>query len=399
VPRSSAERANPFENAAAAAAAGERRYIRTGLDDAAAALAATSRLRASVSRIKASAMAPGRGGADGGVASFFLPRRLAAGLRRLSTAEADSDPAPPPPPAQTAEGSEGGPGPAGSLRRLVSRSDLGSSRLLGAAPASPPGPPSSRRLSRAFSMPPGRNVSRLADNGEADRAACGARPSGAGGAVGSLHASDRRAAAAAEAATADSTAAKEAGAAEAEASATIVFRSRADRAPIPAHAAAASASSGAGAAEVRALRPPVRASLALPPPPPPASAWPVVSRPDPQAAASEAASEAAAPAAAAASAARSAWTAHAHQHHQSSPPPLSRGHVSARSPSADAAPSACGGDRGRQQAVHRPEWPHARRAHGVLVMEGGGGGGGGGGGIKAREPTPDAAYRPERTPR
>ena len=70
-------------------AAGERRYIRTGLDDAAAALAATSRLRMSVSRIKASAMAPRAGGGGdgaGGAAglSLLLPPKIGAAARAVS---------------------------------------------------------------------------------------------------------------------------------------------------------------------------------------------------------------------------------------------------------------------------------------------------------------------------
>jgi hypothetical protein len=69
------------------AAAGERRYIRTGLDDAAAALAATSRLRASVSRMKAMPRGGG-GGGGGGALAFFLPPKLAgaAGLTRKASA-------------------------------------------------------------------------------------------------------------------------------------------------------------------------------------------------------------------------------------------------------------------------------------------------------------------------
>ena len=62
-------------------AAGERLYIRTGLDDAAAALAATSRLRASVSRMKAG----GKGAlGDSGGASYLLPPKLGGLARRLS---------------------------------------------------------------------------------------------------------------------------------------------------------------------------------------------------------------------------------------------------------------------------------------------------------------------------
>jgi hypothetical protein len=179
VPRSSAERANPFENAAAAAAAGERRYIRTGLDDAAAALATTSRLRASVSRIKASAMAPGRGGADGGAASLFLPLKLASSFRRQST-----------------EGLDGGSGRSGWLSpergRPVSSSFRMSFSLSPSRLFRPSSPAKGRRsLMSAFNAGPEADdddeagpdggLSNLQDL-DARAAGAGAASSGAGGA-------------------------------------------------------------------------------------------------------------------------------------------------------------------------------------------------------------------------
>jgi hypothetical protein len=359
-----------------------RRYISTGLDDAAAALAATSRLRASVSRIKASAMAPGRGGADGGAASLFLPLKFASSFRRQST-----------------EGLDGGSGRSGRQSpergRPVSSSFRMSFSLSPSRLFRPSSPAKGRRsLMSAFNAGPEAD-----DDDEA----------GPDGGPSSLQDLDARAAGAGAASSG-------AGGAP-TVSASLVFEPAAAGADADVVAPQTMAASASGDGQRRPVRAQLVRRVSLSPSQDSErldSARSVRGEGGGGGGGEEADTAPVSQRSSGRARARVVWAAHTH----SSPPlhpapaPAAGGEVSrlagpaeARAARATGSPDD-GAAAARARFRARPDGTavphvHVRPARGGVVVaarRAPAGGGGGGGGLGPREPTPQTAYRPGRTP-